>query len=167
MMASSQAGETTRRHEAHLILGSNIEPEANIRRALQLLGERVEIGAVSSVWETQSVGYDGPNFLNLAVQVHTALDAERLKHDVLREIEMRLGRVRVANKNAPRTIDLDILLHDGQVVDEAIWRQAYLAVPLAELLPGLTNERGERLELVAQALSRTAYVMLRARNPLG
>ncbi|MDK0748904.1 2-amino-4-hydroxy-6-hydroxymethyldihydropteridine diphosphokinase, partial [Clostridium perfringens] len=81
-------------HRVYLDLGSNLEPEKNIPLAVKLLCDTGEITAVSSVWETESVGYAGPNFLNVCVLLLTPLDAEQIKYEINRPIEARMGRVR-------------------------------------------------------------------------
>ena len=92
-------------------LGSNIEPERNLREAVRLLASRCRLLAVSAVYQTQPVGKtDQPDFLNAAALIETELGAAELKTRVLQDIERALGRVRSADKNAPRTIDLDITL---------------------------------------------------------
>jgi 2-amino-4-hydroxy-6-hydroxymethyldihydropteridine diphosphokinase len=140
-------------HLAYLSIGSNIEPLRNIPRAIALLREHSPGLALSARYETKAVGNAGPNFINLAVCLTTPLDAAALKRDVLAPIEKALGRVRTADKYAPRTIDLDITLFDGQVVDQELWKRFHLAAPLAELLPGFKNpQTGETLEAVALRL---------------
>jgi 2-amino-4-hydroxy-6-hydroxymethyldihydropteridine diphosphokinase len=126
-------------HKAYLILGSNIEPVINLRRGLELLREYAQVQAVSIPWETQAEGSDGPNFLNSAACVLTSMDADTLKWQTLRKIEDNLGRKRTANKNAPRTLDLDIIIFDDQVVDPKLWDRPFLAIPMAELLPDLIH----------------------------
>jgi 2-amino-4-hydroxy-6-hydroxymethyldihydropteridine diphosphokinase len=141
-------------HRVYVGLGSNIEPEANLPRALDLLCEQVELEAISTVWETPPAGLKGHNFLNAVVLAKTQLTMGLLKSLVLRPAEIQLGRVRTANKYAPRTIDLDILIYDGRVIDKSIWEQAFIAVPLAELLPDLSHpETGESLREAAQRLA--------------
>lgn len=131
-------------NRAFISLGSNIEPERNLRAAVQLLARQVRLVAVSLVYETAPVGkVDQPNFLNAAVLVETELGAAALKAQVLRPIEDALGRVRTADKNAPRTIDLDITLFNDQVLDVAerhipdpdLLDRPHVAVPLADLAP--------------------------------
>lgn len=142
-------------HAAILIIGSNIQPEANIARALDLMRERFTVRELSSAWRTEPVGTKGPYFLNLAARIETDLDAESLKWGVLREIEERLGRVRTADKYAPRPIDLDIVLFDGEVLDEGLWERGYIALTVAELEPDLVHPgTGETLAEVAQRLHR-------------
>lgn len=139
-------------HHVYLDLGSNLEPEKNIPLAFKLLCEVGEIAAVSSVWETESVGYAGPNFLNACVLLLTPLDAEKIKYEINRPIEAQMGRVRGENKNAPRPIDIDIVLFDETPHNVQTWNQAFVIVPLAELLPEFKTLSGETLsELAKQA----------------
>jgi 2-amino-4-hydroxy-6-hydroxymethyldihydropteridine diphosphokinase len=137
-------------------LGSNIEPYCNLPRAVELLERQVKLVAMSRAWETPSVGQPGaPDFLNAALLVRTSLSPAELKSQVIRPIEAALGRVRTSDKNAPRPIDIDLLLYDGEVLDPELWRQAYLALPVAELLPNLTDpETGDSLAQVAVNLAR-------------
>lgn len=144
-------------HRVYLSLGSNIEAEVNIPRAIQLLGRVGRIEAVSSVWETRSVGFDGPNFLNNCVLLLTSLGSDEFREQGIRAVESKLGRVRGADKNAPRTIDVDILLYDGEPLDQGFWGQAFVVVPLAELIPDFKGPgRVEELSQLADRLrSRT------------
>jgi 2-amino-4-hydroxy-6-hydroxymethyldihydropteridine diphosphokinase len=74
-------------------------------------------------------------FLNGALLIETELDAAALKIR-LREIETALGRVRAENKYGPRTIDLDILVWNGEVVDDDVYEREFLKSSIVELLPG-------------------------------
>lgn len=125
-----------RLNRAYLLLGSNSDKERNIVSAVRWLAAAGDIVAVSSVYETAPVG--NPNqesFLNAAVVIETPLSAEVLKREVLGPIEDRLGRRRTVDKNAPRTIDIDIALFNDEVLDPEISTRAHLAVPLAEVAP--------------------------------
>lgn len=143
-----------RLHRAYLSLGSNIDKERNMVRAVRLLSDAAHLVAVSSVYETAPVGNaDQESFLNAAVVIETPLSAEALKREVLGPIEDRLGRRRSADKNAPRTIDIDIALFNEEVLDPEIATRAHLAVPLAEVaadyrLPPI----GKTLSEIAAAL---------------
>jgi 2-amino-4-hydroxy-6-hydroxymethyldihydropteridine diphosphokinase len=149
-------------HQACLLLGSNIDPQRNIPRAMALLGEVVEITSTSLVWETPAVGSAGENFWNVAVLVRTHLDARQLKDAVLRPLEKRLGRQRRADKFAPRTIDIDIVAWDCQVTDPNIWQYAYAAVPVSEVLPCDTRSAaGEPLALAALRLAQHTSIQAR------
>ena len=131
----------------YISLGSNIDPETNLGRAIELIGQRCKVLAVSNAYLTPPQGFTNQaNFLNLALKVETDLDANTLKHTVLDWIERELKRVRDPNnKNAPRTIDLDISLWNNEVFDygEKPWhvpdkdilRFAHVSLPLAEIAP--------------------------------
>ncbi len=134
----------SRRHDFYLGLGSNIEPEINLRRGIARLREFGEILAFSDVWESAAVGFPGPNFLNLCIRYEAAYDAQELKSNVLLPIESGLGRVRTGDKNAPRTLDIDILAVDGAPVSPERWDYPFVVVPLAELLPELPHPQGGR-----------------------
>jgi 2-amino-4-hydroxy-6-hydroxymethyldihydropteridine diphosphokinase len=101
-------------------------------RALQALRERTSVLCESSIWNSPALGTEGPDFLNATVKIETELSAEELKTTLLRQIEHELGRRRVSDKFAARTIDLDILIFDDEVQDQHIWDYAHLALPLAE-----------------------------------
>ncbi len=148
-------------HLACILLGSNLQPEHHLPQAVLQLEEELEIVQVSSVWETPPVGSEGPNFLNAAVLVRTSLDAADLKKQLLVPLELRLGRVRTKDRYAARTIDLDLILFDGQVVDDALWHFAHRAVPVAEIMPELTSSSGERLHSAAARLSAETPIRLR------
>ena len=140
--------------KVYLSLGSNISPETNLAAALVAL-ERVFGGVLahSSAWQSASVGTVGPDFLNAAVLVYSDLSTQQIKGDMLRPLEAQMGRVRTADKNAPRTIDIDVLLYGDRVVEDTLWRQAHLAVPLAEIFPDLRNPQTDMvLEEVAEIL---------------
>lgn len=131
---------------AYIGMGSNIQPQANIRRAMALLAREVRVTAVSTFYKSEAIGEKPqPAFVNGVVAIDTQLPPLELKYSVLRRIESELGRRRSADKFAPRTIDLDLLLYDGLVVatpeltlpDPHLTQRACIAVPLAELAPQL------------------------------
>lgn len=134
--------EQSPQHLAWITLGSNILPEQYLPRAVKELSALGEVGAVSQVWQSPPVGDENQaDFCNGAVHLLTGLGPVALKQS-LRVIENRLGRVRDPNnKNAARTIDLDIALYDSLVLetsqmcipDPEIPKRPFLAVPLAEL----------------------------------
>ncbi len=126
-------------HQVYLSLGSNIQPEVNLPRAIVLLQEQGEIRKVSSAWESEAVGSDGPNFLNACVLFTTSLSQTEVKERIIHPIETTLGRKRSADKYAPRPIDIDIILFDEQSYDDKYWKQAFVVVPLAEIHPEYRN----------------------------
>lgn len=127
-------------------IGSNMQPEANIRTALQSLQEQVTIVAISTFYLTAPVkGVAQPSFINGVVEITTTLSPVQLKYTVLRSIEAELGRQRSEDKYAPRPIDLDLLLYDGLEItspeltlpDPDIAQRAFLAIPLCEIAPDI------------------------------
>ena len=120
---------------AYLLLGSNIHPGKNIPKAIELLKARVRIAITSSLWETHAISNNGPNFLNCILLVETRYSLEELKQNVINPIETELGRVRTHDKYAPRTIDIDCIIFNGEQIDHDICRRIFIAVPLAELNP--------------------------------
>jgi 2-amino-4-hydroxy-6-hydroxymethyldihydropteridine diphosphokinase len=126
-------------HRVYLNLGSNIEPEQNLSRAIQLLGEYGEILKISTAWESESVGSQGANFLNVCVLYLSPLSPVELKEQIIRPIEAQLGRKRSADKYAPRTIDIDIVLFDDKPYNDKFWKYAFVIIPLAEIYPEYRN----------------------------
>jgi 2-amino-4-hydroxy-6-hydroxymethyldihydropteridine diphosphokinase len=134
---------------AYIGLGSNIgERQETIVAALELLAaeEGIEILAVSTLRETDPVGYaDQPRFLNGAAAIETVLSPRALLENLL-TVERRLGRMRGQGPRfGPRTIDLDLLLYAEETVDEPgltvphprLHERRFALEPLAELDPGL------------------------------
>ncbi len=126
-------------NKAVILLGSNIQPGTNLHKAVQLLSQHVRILKFSSVWKSKSIGYDGPDFLNAAVLILTNQNQIELNQNILKNIEDSLGRKRSANKNAPRTIDLDIEIFNDQEVNPKFWEYAYSVFPISEILPNLLH----------------------------
>jgi 2-amino-4-hydroxy-6-hydroxymethyldihydropteridine diphosphokinase len=100
---------------AYLSLGSNIEPQKNLRAALDELREQFGQITVSPVYRCKAVGFDGPDFLNLAVAVDTELDPATLNAQ-LHAIEDRHGRRRDVPRLSSRTLDIDIVLYGDRVM---------------------------------------------------
>lgn len=156
---------------AYLSFGSNINPEANVRAALNMLADHGDVVVVSTVWETTPVGFkDQANFLNGALIFKTDLSAPALKTDVLSQIERQLGRKRTANKNAPRTMDLDIIFFNNLVIEvdgrkipsPEILERAFVALPLAEIAPDYRHPvTGQTLTEIAQTFTPNIAAMIR------
>lgn len=102
-------------------IGSNIEPEVNIYRALSLLKNYLTITNISPVFITHPIGVKErqPDFFNCVIEttLKQKLTPWELKYNILRNIETELKRVRTEDKYAPRTIDLDILIFEDIIVD--------------------------------------------------
>lgn len=132
--------------EVFLSLGSNIEPEHNIRMSVLSLCRKLDVKAVSTVYLTAPVrGKGQPHFYNCVLLAEYDGDLRKLKFGTLRVIEDSLGRKRTADRYSPRTIDIDILLSGQQTVSEDdlvipdpdILKRRFLAAAVAELRPGL------------------------------
>lgn len=152
-------------NRVYLALGSNIDPEKFLPLAIEKLSELAEVIATSSAWQTPAVGFSGGDFLNAVVLIETDLSAEVLKFEVLRKIESDLGRIRTKEKFTPRTLDIDILIYDDVLIDDEMWTQPHLAVPLAELYPTFENNTGENLSEISRILQLNSAINLREDLP--
>lgn len=144
---------------AYLSLGSNIEPERHLRRALSEL--RAEFGEliVSPVYRTAAVGFDGPDFLNLAVGLDTDRDPLTLDR-WLHALEDRHGRRRDVARFSDRTLDIDIVLYGDRVqhgpghldIPRKEINEAFVLKPLADIAPEVVHPvTGVRLAEMWQA----------------
>lgn len=148
-------------HRAYLNLGSNIEPEVNLPGALPLLGESGTVRAISQAWESRAVGSSGPNFLNACAFLETPQSLDELR-GTARSIESRMGRVRTADPNAPRPIDIDIMMFDDRPLLVDRWQFAFFLVPLAELAPDLAfPATGERVDTAAERARHDTWIVPR------
>lgn len=95
----------------YLGLGSNVSPVDNLSSALEVLAGRFELLSLSSVFESESIGFKGDNFFNLVVGVATSLTLEDLSAQ-LKSVEDAHGRDRHSGKFSGRTLDVDILTYD-------------------------------------------------------
>lgn len=128
--------------QVFLGLGSNLDREKNIRAGLLALKNSFGDLKISSIYESESVGFKGSNFYNLVVSLQTDLAIAELL-ETLKKIEDENGRVRIGPKYSPRTLDIDILTYGDFVGEEAgvglpraeITENAFVLLPLAELAP--------------------------------
>lgn len=129
-------------------IGSNQQPERSIRGAVAELRGRYGELRLSSVYETDAVGFAGEPFLNLVAGFSTSLSVADLNRD-MKAIEDALGRVRGPDRFAPRTLDLDLLTYgdandiiDGyQLPRDEILEYAFVLGPLAEAAPDELHPR--------------------------
>ena len=134
---------------AYLCLGSNLgEREENLCQALTLLSPKVKLEEVSSVYETEPVGYEEqPLFLNMVCRITTNLPPEELFH-LAKDIETSMGRV-PSFPNAPRIIDIDILFYNNKIMETKnltiphprLKDRAFVLIPLAEIAPDLVHPK--------------------------
>jgi 2-amino-4-hydroxy-6-hydroxymethyldihydropteridine diphosphokinase len=142
--AHARDGADAAPHRAFVGLGANLGPvRSALESALRELDRcpRTRVVAVSSLYRSAPVDATGPDFVNAVAEVATALEPAELLAE-LHRIEASHGRERTF-RNAPRTLDLDLLLYDDAVVDTPTLRlphprmheRAFVLRPLAEIAP--------------------------------
>jgi 2-amino-4-hydroxy-6-hydroxymethyldihydropteridine diphosphokinase len=130
----------------YISIGSNIKPEQNIRKSITELKQVFNPILISSVYESEAVGFDGDNFYNLVVACDTDKDIFTVIR-ILQDLENRHGRDRSRPRFSSRTLDLDLLLYDDVVVAEGklqlprdeITKNAFVLWPLAEIAPDVKH----------------------------
>ncbi len=132
-------------HTAFIALGSNLDnPEAKVQQGIAALAElpQTRLLAASSLYRSAPVGHaDQPDFVNAVAQLATVLAPQDLLAALL-AIEHDFGRERTF-RNAPRTLDLDLLLYDEQCINEPelavphprMHQRAFVLAPLVEIAP--------------------------------
>jgi 2-amino-4-hydroxy-6-hydroxymethyldihydropteridine diphosphokinase len=130
----------------YLSLGSNLEPQRHLRAALAELRARFGPIDVSPAYASRAVGFDGADFINLAVGLDTDLEPGPL-NDWLHALEDRHGRRRDVPRYSDRTLDVDIVLFDDRVIDgpghlqipRKELQHAFVLKPVADLAPALRH----------------------------
>ena len=128
--------------EVFLGLGSNVQRYQHMVKALDALAEQFAPLRLSPVYESESVGFKGSVFLNMVVSFDADMALPTLV-ELLRDIEVRLGRVIGAPKYSPRTLDIDILSYDNlcghfaglDLPRDEVTYNAFVLRPLSELAP--------------------------------
>ena len=157
-------------HIAFVALGANLgEPLVALKGAVDAIGkiDATRVLAVSSFYSTAPVDSSGPDYVNAVCQIATRLDPHTLLRE-LQAIENANGRVRpVGVHNAPRTLDLDILLFDDltlatsdlTVPHPKMHQRAFVLVPLTEIatectIPGLGKAKNYLASVADQEISK-------------
>lgn len=121
-------------------VGSNIKPKMHIQQAFSLLKEIDPQANIASLLHTKPVGFiEQADFINTAFSFQCQLDEIQLKA-YLRDIERKLGRIRTDNKNGPRTIDLDIVKIDDDIVDDDYHKYDFVRKSVDELSTVVLDE---------------------------
>lgn len=128
-------------------IGSNLgDKEGNIRNAINLMKGKCRILKLSSLYETEPVGYENQDwFLNCVAEIETKLNPNELL-EFLQSIEKKLGRVKTI-KNGPRIIDLDILFYGDKIIKEdsltvphpRLHERLFVLEPLKEIAPEIVH----------------------------
>jgi len=135
---------------AALSLGSNQHAAEYLRAAVASLCARFEPMTLSPAWRFPAVGFDGPDFVNAAALIETDLDPQALS-EWLRALEDANGRVRGGPRHGNRTLDIDIVLFDQQIIDgpgtlqipRDELRHAFVLKPLAAIAPNWLHPQSQ------------------------
>ena len=153
----------------YLGLGSNSEPEANLRLAARELAARFAIRARSSVYLNKPIGFEGNDFLNAVVCVATEMSPGDICRE-LEEIHTLAGRERDINPFVSRTLDVDLLLYDRLIIDAPpvrvpradVLEYSFVLGPLAEIAPDYVHPRtGKTLRWHWENFNRAAHPLTR------
>lgn len=151
----------------YLGLGSNLgDRQANLDRALEFLSQRLRMGKISSIYDTEPLGDSNqPRFLNLVCQAFTHLEPAGLLA-LAKGIEHKLGRV--GKSGAPRTIDIDILIYGDQVIKTPelviphpkMTERAFVLIPLDEIASDLVHPvAGKTVKELLQSVTEKQGVL--------
>ncbi len=150
-------------------IGSNISPEQNIVRGMNLLSRTEKIIMISNFYRTSAIGNsDNPDFINGVAAIRTLRNPLELKHS-LRETESACGRVRTSDPYAPRTLDLDIVLYGNRVIRESglvipdpdIRSRAFIAIPIYEIDPcAVLPDTGEPVSSIVKKFDRSGMELV-------
>ena len=132
----------------YLSLGSNLEPEKNLRAAMDELRLKFGDVIVSPTYRYPAVGFEGPDFLNLAAVIDTDLDAAAL-NDWLHDLENRHGRRRDVPRFSSRTLDVDIVFYGNAVIDDlqsprSELKYAFVLQPMADIAADVSHPVSKR-----------------------
>tara|TARA_B100001123_G_C15273757_1_gene1011334 strand:+ start:725 stop:1231 length:507 start_codon:yes stop_codon:yes gene_type:complete len=127
-------------------IGSNIDRVKNIKSCIKLIQSKFEDIKISPVYETRSMGFDGPNFYNLVCSFYTFLDLYNLKKN-LNNLELDHGRSLNETKFSSRTLDIDILYYDNLIISNDIIKLPrkeildydFVIQPLTDLAPNFIH----------------------------
>jgi 2-amino-4-hydroxy-6-hydroxymethyldihydropteridine diphosphokinase len=151
----------------YLSLGSNLgNRQENLDRALNMLSERLRMGKVSSIYDTEAIGpITQPRFLNLAAEAFTNLKPEGLLA-LVKGIEQKMGRY--SRTGEPRIIDIDIIFYGSQVVQAKdltiphaeMAKRSFVLIPLAEIAPDFIHPvLGKTVKELNKAIKEQQSVM--------
>lgn len=131
--------------EVYISIGSNVERERHIGLGLRRLRQRYGRLRLSSIYESDAVGFEGEPFYNIVAGLESDESPSELVR-VFRAIEMECGRSRGGSRYGPRTLDLDLLLYGDLVCDQEltlprdeITRYAFVLRPLSEIAGNLRH----------------------------
>jgi 2-amino-4-hydroxy-6-hydroxymethyldihydropteridine diphosphokinase len=135
--------------DIYISLGSNVDREYHVQEGLNALAVAFDLPfeqlKLSSLFESEAVGFSGHAFLNMVIGISTSENVEQVVIK-LRDIEFSYGRSNDAKKFSPRTLDLDLLLYDKLITDSPaqlprseIDKNAFVLWPLSEVAPQVVH----------------------------
>ena len=135
----------------YLGIGSNLQPSANLQLAARELRSRFTLREISSVYRNKAVGLEGEEFLNAVACIETDMSPLQVCRE-LEAIHDMAGRRRGGNAFVSRTLDIDLLLYDQEIIDESpvriprgdILTYSFVLGPLAEIAPDLVHPASGR-----------------------
>lgn len=128
-------------NQAVIAIGSNIDPGRNVAQPISRIGQSHRLIAKSKfAWTTPIGNANQDDFLNGAVLIQTPMPQNDLKTYLL-ELESQLGRHRSADKFGPRTIDLDLVVWNGQVVHKDVSERDFVRQAVLEICPEIQTDR--------------------------
>lgn len=131
---TKQPGKELGLRQVIISVGSNIDPQNNIRLSHEVLNHETRLLAVADTIKTTPIGYtQQPDFLNTAYLIETNLEYDDF-NAFLKSVEDRLGRERGAIKSGPRTIDLDIIVWGRNIVTQDYFNYEYVSTPVNQIL---------------------------------
>lgn len=134
-------------NECIIGIGSNIDPECSIQAALMILQQETDVKGVSKWVKTTPIGIRNQNdFINGAIKIHTTLSRESFRR-YLKNLEDKLGRDRSLPRFGPRIIDLDIVVWNGDIVDDDYYTRDFVRNAIDELKPPINITKLSNSEL--------------------
>lgn len=151
----------TKTYKSYIALGANLNsPASTLETALEAITNTTEITLVkrSSLYRSPPLDADGPDYINAVAEIETSLSPIKLLHR-LQTIENDFGRQRLY-KNAPRTLDLDVLLYDNFSSDSSeltvphprLHLRSFVLMPLIEIAGDMQLKQGNASALLEEAL---------------
>ncbi len=132
----------------YLGLGSNVDPEENLRLGVRELRRIFGEIDLSAVYSSAAIGFDGADFLNMVIRLQST-DSPREIQGQAESIHVLAGRDRNSDKFSSRPLDIDLLLYGDEVIDEPdlklprcdVLDYSFVLRPLAEIDPGLVHPK--------------------------
>lgn len=154
----------------YIALGSNLlNPAQQLKQALMGLSQlpNTTLEAVSPFYQNPAIGPPQDDFINAVAELQTTLGPQELLH-ALQHLEQQQGRVRTAERNQARTLDLDIILYGNEQIHEdnliiphpRFYERAFVLIPLFDIAPSLILPNGEPLAAYVESLTHPSMEKL-------